>query len=159
MAPQKPKPDDAPVTIIKDINEFMAHSISRLDEKVNNTLEKQEALSKRFEKLFDHYNNLLERVVNVESKNIGEVKRNLDDLLIKVVLIEKSLDNISKDTNKSSETLKSLENENDELNFFKRKTEEKLKFGFDSELVMNSHRLLIHTFVLDLSLMHYEQNY
>lgn len=131
MAPQKPKPDDAPVTIIKDINEFMAHSISRLDEKVNNTLEKQEALSKRFEKLFDHYNNLLERVVNVESKNIGEVKRNLDDLLIKVVLIEKSLDNISKDTNKSSETLKSLENENDELNFFKRKTEEKLKFGFD----------------------------
>jgi hypothetical protein len=130
MAPNKPKPDEA-VTVIKDFNEFMASSLGRLDEKVNNALEKQDSLSTRFEKLFDHYNNLLERVVNMESKNVGDVKKNIDYLLIKVALIEKSLENLHKDNTKSIEVLKNLENENDELVFFRKTTEERIKVIVD----------------------------
>jgi hypothetical protein len=130
MAPNKPKPDEA-ATVIKDFNEFMASSLGRLDEKVNNALEKQDGLSTRFEKLFDHYNNLLERVVNMESKNVGDIKKNIDYLLIKVALVEKSLENLHKDNTKSIEVLKNLENENDELVFFRKTTEERLKIIID----------------------------
>jgi hypothetical protein len=145
MAPNnKPKIDDSAPTVIKDVGEFMVASLSRLDEKVNNTLEKQDELQKRFEKLFDHYNNLLERVVNVESKNVGEIKKNLDELLLKFALVEKVIDNIAKEHSRNSETIKTIQTENDELTDFKKGTEAKFRIVFDLILKVGTGLLLAY---------------
>lgn len=145
MAPNnKPKIDDNAPTVIKDVSEFMAAGLSRLDEKVNNALEKQDELSKRFEKLFDHYNNLLERVVNVESKNVGEIKKNLDELLLKFAIIERTIDNIAKENTENSKTIKSIEVDHYGLTDFKKGAEAKAKMIFDFIIKIGSGILLAY---------------
>lgn len=143
MAPNnKPKVDDNAPTVIKDVGEFMAVALSRLDEKVNNALEKQDELSKRFEKLFDHYNNLLERVVNVESKNVGEIKKNLDELLLKFAVIEKTIDNMARENSENSRTIKTIQVDHGELTDFKKGAEAKFKMVIDLILKIGSGLLL-----------------
>ena len=91
MAARQTKDDDTSVHINP---EAVINSIARIDEKINNTLKKQDELSAKFEKLFDYYNKLLERVVGVESKNIGNITEIINGLLVKLGIIEKSLEKV-----------------------------------------------------------------
>ncbi len=91
MASRQPKDDDTSVHINP---EAVINSIARIDEKINNTLKKQDELSAKFEKLFDYYNKLLERVVGVEAKNIGNITEIINGLLIKLGILEKTIEKI-----------------------------------------------------------------
>ena len=108
---------------LMNLNEFMKNY------NLNINLESIESFDQ--ENILENILLLLERVVNMESKNVGDVKKNIDYLLIKVALIEKSLENLHKDNTKSIEVLKNLENENDELVFFRKTTEERIRIIFD----------------------------
>jgi uncharacterized protein YdcH (DUF465 family) len=102
MASRQQKDDETSLHINP---EAVINSIARIDEKINNTLKKQDELSARFEKLFDYYNKLLERVVGVESKNIGNITEIINGLLIKLGILEKTIDNLESDTNPASDLL------------------------------------------------------
>jgi hypothetical protein len=160
MASRQPKDEETSVHINP---EMVINSIARIDEKINNTLKKQDELSARFEKLLDYYNKLLERVVGVESKNIGNITEIINGLLVKLGIIEKSIADIKIDPSlkndikdlivrvsviekiiqesknsgdETTKTIKKLELDNQKLITFKQDSEQRSKniFGISKKV-------------------------
>ena len=124
-------------------NEYLTNILVRLDEKVKFTLEKQDELSKRFEKLIDHYNSLLDRVVTVETEDITSIKKNIERIITRMALIEKSFDFHEKKT-QSSDAMKVLEKENKDLNVYKKNVQEQVSSIVGATLEIAKGILLVY---------------
>lgn len=115
----------------QSIKELTASSC-RLEEKIQSLHSHQVQLTKRFEKLLDSYNGLLERVITVEAQDVESVNNTLDSLSGKFNTIKRSVTDMEKliktietRDDEITEKIMNLEKQSEKLELFKKGTEYK----------------------------------
>lgn len=113
----------------------------RLEEKLTTVVNNQTVLAKRFEKLLDNYNALLERVINIEAQDvegihttIADLEREVDSIDHSIDEIERRVNSLSKYREESEKKFRDLEIQGVHLGAFKKSTEKGISTLFQVSL-------------------------
>ncbi len=125
------------MTSISDVTQ----ATIRLEEKLTTVVNNQTVLAKRFEKLLDNYNALLERVINIEAQDvegihstIADLEREVDSIDHSIDEVERRVNSLSKYREESEKKFRELEIQGVHLGVFKKSTEKGLSTLFQVSL-------------------------
>lgn len=120
----------------------LVKSTATLEEKLKTLVETQDEFTDKIEELMQSYNNLLGRIISVESKDLDQLQKDINDNSNRITIIEHDveiIDDLAELANKHANIISLLENSSKE---FKDKLKERSKTIH--ELVLKIERLSLH---------------